>query len=436
MRASVPAAHPRRTALGAAALAVTSGLALVPTAGADVLVSRSDDARGTARPVLVTPDGTRRELAAAPIDGLGHAPVVSPDRSVVAVVGPATVDGLDGVTLLPTDGSPARPLAGATTSIASSGSEFWWTDGPPRLISAITGLGVRGEVDTCAVPARTCKETKAPGETLIGSFDTGASLWTRSGTFLLPETLGSAYQRWTTATAAQVRRVRAGLRRRLVQRVVLRSSDGKERILSTARRAPGTGVLDYERLTDRGPAIVTDRVTHRTTMRTRTRKGRLQLRLTEELRGSVTRAYSPSGRSSAFRLRVPAGTTGAVGEAPTPVAGGWLIAVRAKDVPATRRLARLAPDGTTRTITLGGSPLTVTSLSAALGLPKPEAGPRRGDISGLRPVGYEAATDSDVVMFDVPADSHQVIARIPRSGAAPSLVLTGAPHQRVGAIAW
>ncbi|MDO9409639.1 MAG: hypothetical protein Q7T67_14585 [Patulibacter sp.] len=55
---------------------------------------------------------------------------------------------------------------------------------------------------------------------------------------------------------------------------------------------------------------------------------------------------------------------------------------------------------------------------------------------GLRPVAYEAATDSDVVTYDDPDTTVRVVARVPRSGATPSLVLRTAPDTGASSIAW
>jgi hypothetical protein len=421
--------HSRRRTAGLAAVTAAAGLALVPAASADVLVSRSDDGDGTARPVLIAPDGARRELAPAATNDQGQNPVVSPDRRFVAVA------GAEKVAVLPTDGSPALPIA-PDTGVAVGGNAFWWAPGPLRLIAATGALGNRGDVATCPTPSGPCPTRRAPGETLIGALDTGASVWQRSTAYLPPEGLNGAFEEWVAASPSKLRAVRAGLRRRAPQRLILRAADGTQRTVSSGRRSPASGVDSYTGLTGAGARVIAYRSTTRTTVRTRTRNGRRQLRLVDSVTVPKLRVFSVTGRSKPFRLRAPAGTRPQEQDGLIAVPGGWLIALQGTDGASTRTLGRVSPTGEITTIASAGAPLTAKTLRAALGLPAPEPGPRGIDVSGLRPIGYEAATDSDVVAVDEPGDSRQVFARVPRNGSAPSLVLRGDANVRLDAIAW
>lgn len=432
MRASL-LPSPLRPLVGGT-LTATVALTLAPAAGADVLVSTPDAGKTTTPPVLVAPDGTRRTLAVVPgaEDDDAPTPVVSPDRRFVAV-GRTT-----SAFLLPTDGSAALKLD-AFVGAASGGSAFWWL-GPGRVASFAGGLGVPGSIATCAVPGGTCKDTRAPGGTRIGTFADGASVWLDEQDYDLPERLNRAISSWTTASAPEVRTVRAALRRRLRQRLVLRSPGGATRVLRTTRRSSVAGTDAYAGMADGGARALYGRVRVRTTLDTRRRNGRTQVRLAFRSTDVALGTFTTSGRRRSFRFRTPAGTIGtSVGDVTTVPGGGWLVSLAAKDGKGTPLVGRASPGGTVRTLALAGRPLTARALSAAIGVPvppgvRPASGFER-DLR-LRPVGYEAATDSDVVTYDEPGGTRVVVARVPRSGAAPSLVFRGGPAVESSAIAW
>lgn len=429
MRVAVPA--PGLPTLIAGALAVTGGLALVPAAGADVLVSTPQKGRDVVTaPVLVAPDGAQRPLAAVDTgDDGGARPVVSPDRRFVAYA------GTDDAFLVPTDGTPATKLD-AFAGAAAGGSAFWWL-GPTRVVSFSGGLSIRGSIETCGVPTGGCKTARAPGGDRIGTFASGASLWLDSQDYTLPEGLTGVISDWTTATAPQVRRIRAALRRKLRQRLILRSPTGRTRVLKITRRSSVAGTDTYSGLVDGGPQVAYTRTRARTTLLTRSRNGRTQAKLRFRSGTSSTGVFSASGKTRPFRFRTPAGTIGTSVDGVAVVPGGWLVGLSAKDGKGTPLVGTAAPGGAVRTLQLGGKPLTARTLSAAIGVPLAASEkPRYERDFLLGPVGYEAATDSDVVAYDEPIAKRRVVARVPRSGAAPSLVFRGEPGAEISAIAW
>jgi hypothetical protein len=411
-------------------------------ASADVLFDNEggEDARERA-PILVSPDGTLRQLADPGDRDASGLWVASPDRRLLArESGTRTV-------LLPTDGgSPRvvgpgglRPKASeslggwggtyASATLGDLGSAVWWdADGRHVLRDDVRTPAGTPAVVSCEPDSGRCTTRAAPrGLLRVGTRLDGGSLWTGRTPLAVRRVLefgrGVGYS-WSGTTVAAVRRARAALGRPVADTLVLASTDATERVLWRSRDSYATGTMSLSPSEggEDGTIVVRSRI--RYAVQTRRRGGRLQARLGYAVADEVPWRIDPDGRRTTF---VPRSSDGdrltSVG---VRVPGrGWLGVARSlhgRHLPVT-----VDADGTVRRILVNGRAATAGAIHGAVGLsptPVPEFGIALP--AGLAVAGYEAATDSAVVSYydgTTGGGLRQVVARVPLAAGPPSLVV-------------
>lgn len=419
-------------------------LLAAPTASAEILVTADRSESVPLASVLLLPDGTARPLAAGPL-GSGNVlsrPILSPDHRVAAYYDPPRT------VLVPTDGGAATKIV---TKIGARADEdgpddvgLWWEGDSTRLsFVGITTDFERFRVQSCVVATRTCSSSTPPSYDLAGTLASGTSVWVRGGEFEVSDGDAVLERRWRPVSRSRLRALRGLLRRPRPQAIVRDPVDGAATVISNTRRRPSAGVESVSAIVDTGSQMVVDTTKTRFVLRTRTRHGRTEARIFRPSSAQTFALISDTGGVRPFAFRIPTGTSlarrGISRDARFTVGipGGLLLGLRSAG--GTPLVGRADGSGTVRSLEVAGRPLTARRLNAALGLPAPD--PEEEDrILELRPIGYEAATDSDVVAYRLPGDEEgsypTVLARVPRDGSSPSIAYRGAPKDDVNATAW
>jgi hypothetical protein len=372
----------------------------------------------------VTPTGERRRLARHRIgdgeDGL-VVPSASPDGRFVARRFEHRI------VVVPTDGARPRMLAAPGVRAEYFAGRVWWDRaGAQVFTNSVRDLWGDPAVQRCVVATGSCTTTPVGTRELVGPLPAGGAVWTGGSPWQALEiTVGDgeelldATDRWLAVSRADVRRVRRALRRRIATRTVVLGPDGASvRTLWSARRSAAAGIDDVSGAASgpTGALVGRERVRHR--LRTRTRAGRLELRLVERRGPRVLWQVDDAGGRTPIPSRSAEGDRfGASDPVGTP--DGWAQAAMARH--GTALLGVASADGATRRVLVGGRPVTVRALHDALALPAGDRPDDRVSSTYLGVAAYEASTRSLIVGYGDAAD-RPVLARVPLDGGVPTLV--------------
>jgi hypothetical protein len=421
-------------ALALRALAVVTAILCVglaaraPRVAADVVLTPIENGPDRARyappSTLVTPTGARRRLAGHRIgdgeDGL-VVPSASPDGRFVARRFEHRI------VVVPTDGARPRMLAAPGVRAEYFAGRVWWDRaGAQVFTNSVRDLWGDPAVQRCVVATGSCTTTPVGTRELVGPLPAGGAVWTGGSPWQALEiTVGDgeelldATDRWLAVSRADVRRVRRALRRRIATRTVVLGPDGASvRTLWSARRSAAAGIDDVSGAASgpTGTLVGRERVRHR--LRTRTRAGRLELRLVERRGPRVLWQVDDAGGRTPIPSRSAEGDRfGASDPVGTP--DGWAQAAMARH--GTALLGVASADGATRRVLVGGRPVTVRALHDALALPAGDRPDDRVSSTYLGVAAYEASTRSLIVGYGDAAD-RSVLARVPLDGGVPTLV--------------
>jgi hypothetical protein len=372
-----------------AGLAGTAG-----AAPADVAVLTEEDAGPVLR--IDRPSGGSRAIPLPAAAVAAGPPVVSPDRTLV---GFARNDGR--VVLVPLDGGPTRTVGRRLTRATTPLPSLTWSAG--RVTSSLSTGVSAGREQSCD-PSGSCTSRRTRAA-IAGVLPDGRRVRLRGPDVSATGPLVDAWDGWLVRSPARVRVARRALARVERGAVLLEELDGRTRTIARIRGSLLRGIsLPLGSPYPASPHGLALSVLHlRLRLEQRRRAGRTETRIVDRTTVDRTWRVAPDGRI----VRLP--WRGFLAPSPTP--DGWIGA------DPRERLVAVPAAGDATVLRVGGRPATPATVLAAAGLERPLGGRLTFEIAGLEP-----ATDSVVLVVSAAEGASSPVLRVPRDGAAPTVV--------------